>query len=438
MCRHRFIIILIAALMLSACAPVATAVSTPLPTAIPATPTITIVPTITSTPTQSPTTAPTTAITPSGPATCQVTSVVPTPDPTAEAILPAVSGTDWVKGVETASITIIEYADFQDKASAQLSDVLQQILEKYPDEVRLVYRYFPLTEQYDKTLLAAQAAEAAGMQGKFWQFHDLLFASQSEWTSKSSDEFTAWAYEKAAELGLNADQFKQDMLSDTVIAKINSSRSEAKYLNVENITSDPFVFFNGSPIEAPYGLDIFVNIIAYLNLPERAFSTCPPMTIDPNKSYTATIQTEKGNIVIELYANKTPWAVNSFVFLAQNGWYNNSGFFRVIPGFMAQAGDPSNSGLGTPGYSFSDELTPDLRFNKSGVVALANSGRPNTNGSQFFITYAAVPSLDGNYTIFGQVISGMDVFTSLRPRDPDNDVFLFPPDTILSVTIEVK
>ena len=104
---------------------------------------------------------------------------------------------------------------------------------------------------------------------------------------------------------------------------------------------------------------------------------------------------------------------------------------------MVQAGDPSNSGLGNPGYAFKDELTPELRFDKPGVVGMANDG-PDSNGSQFFITYAAAPSLDGKYTVFGQVTSGMDVLSTLRPRNPASDAILLTPDPIVSISIEVK
>jgi cyclophilin family peptidyl-prolyl cis-trans isomerase len=161
------------------------------------------------------------------------------------------------------------------------------------------------------------------------------------------------------------------------------------------------------------------------------------MTVDPTKTYTATLHTEKGDIVMELYPDKAPWAVNSFVFLAQNGWYDGIAFYRVIAGFVAQTGDPSNSGLGSPGYSFTDELDPSLHFDKPGVVAMNNTGA-DSNGSQFFITYTTVPSLDGKYTIFGQVISGMEVLNMMRPRDPSTDSILLPPDPITSITIEVK
>lgn len=437
--RKSGLLILIAAIfILSACAvqPVPTAV--PVPTNLPATATATLPPIPSTTPTDMATPAPTTVILPSGPATCSVISAVPTVDPTAEAYLPTVSKSDWKTGPDSAAITIIEYGDFQDKTSAQLYTILSQLLSKYPEDVSLVFRHFPLTEQLDKDQLAAQAAEAAGEQGKFWEFAKLLYSGQSDWTGKTSDDFTAWADEKAAGLGLNEDQFKATMLADVTIKKVTDSRNESKVLMAAGmVNSDPFLFINGYPIYAPYSLDILSSKIDYFKLSQRAFTACPPMTVDPAKEYTATLHTEKGDIVLDLYADKAPWAVNSFVYLAEQGWYNGSGFYRVIPGFLVQAGDPSNSGLGNPGYTFTDELTPELRFDKPGVVGMANDG-PDSNGSQFFITYAAAPSLDGKYTVFGQVTSGMDVLSTLRPRNPASDAILLTPDPIVSISIEVK
>jgi cyclophilin family peptidyl-prolyl cis-trans isomerase/protein-disulfide isomerase len=439
--KSGIVILFIAAFILSACTPqlAKTAAIPPTSIALLPLPTITPsgVPTIALTPTA--TIVPTAVIPQSGPATCQVVPVVPTPDPTAEVLLPAVNSTDWTYGPDTAAITVIEYGDFQSTASAQLYTVLMSLQKKYPNDLRLVFRQFPLSEQYDKDYLAAQAAEAAGQQGKFWQFANWLYTSQSDWTSKSVDDFTTWAVELAATKGLDSNQFKTDMLADATVNKVTAARSQAVLLiQAGALTTDPFLFFNGAAVFPPYNLDILSGMVDYLELPARAFTTCPPMTVDSSKQYTATIRTEKGDIVIQLYADKAPWAVNSFIFLAEQGWYNNSGFFRVIPGFMAQAGDPSNSGLGNPGYSFSDEFTPDLRFDEPGVVGMANDGQPDTNGSQFFITYAAAPSLDGKYTIFGQVISGMNVLTTLRPRNPASDAILLTPDPILSIIIEVK
>jgi len=130
-------------------------------------------------------------------------------------------------------------------------------------------------------------------------------------------------------------------------------------------------------------------------------------------------------------------AVNSFIYLAQQGWFDNVSWHRVLPNFVAQTGDPTGTGFGGPGYIFNNEVSDSLKFDRAGLVAMANSGA-DTNGSQFFVTYAEAPSLDGGYTIFGEVTSGMDVVQKLTPRDPSQPGELPEGDTILSITIEVK
>ncbi len=143
----------------------------------------------------------------------------------------------------------------------------------------------------------------------------------------------------------------------------------------------------------------------------------PAMEIDPKKSYTAILNTDKGEIHIQLFADKTPRTVNNFVFLARQGFYDGTIFHRVIKDFMAQGGDPTGSGRGGPGYQFNDEFNPSLRHDKPGVLSMANAGA-NTNGSQFFITHVPTPWLDNKHSVFGQVIKGMDVLLSIPPRDP--------------------
>ncbi len=165
------------------------------------------------------------------------------------------------------------------------------------------------------------------------------------------------------------------------------------------------------------------------------YTAPPPMTIDPQKRYIATIVTEKGDIVIELYADKAPKTVNNFVFLAREGFYDGTTFHRVIPGFMAQGGDPTGRGAGGPGYTFEDEFHPDLKHDGPGVLSMANAG-PNTNGSQFFITFDATPWLDGQHTVFGHVIEGMDVLFSISPRDPQTATK--PGDKIITIRIEER
>ena len=165
----------------------------------------------------------------------------------------------------------------------------------------------------------------------------------------------------------------------------------------------------------------------------NTYSAPPPLTIDSSKRYVATLETAKGSIVIELLAADAPRTVNNFVFLAREKFYDNTIFHRVIPGFMAQAGDPTGTGRGGPGYQFADEFNSKLRHDGPGVLSMANAG-PNTNGSQFFITYDATPHLDGRHAVFGKVTGGLDVALSLTPRDPSNPTA--PGDALLSVTIQ--
>ena len=165
----------------------------------------------------------------------------------------------------------------------------------------------------------------------------------------------------------------------------------------------------------------------------KQYDAYPPMTIDVNKKYFATFKLAKGGeFKIQLFPDKAPKTVNSFVFLAREGYYDGTTFHRVLEGFMAQGGDPTGTGGGGPGYQFENEDS-DLTFDKPGVVAMANAGR-DTNGSQFFITFAPVPRLNGGYTIFGQVVEGMDVVNSITRRDPDQNPS-FEGDKIESVTI---
>ena len=168
-------------------------------------------------------------------------------------------------------------------------------------------------------------------------------------------------------------------------------------------------------------------------MPAKSWSKPPEMEIDPKKSYTATFKTDKGDIVIRLFADKTPKTVNNLVFLARQGFYDGTIFHRVIANFMVQGGDPTGTGMGGPGYKFSDEFHPSLRHDKQGILSMANAG-PGTNGSQFFITHGPTPHLDNKHSVFGQVVEGLDVLMSIPPRDPNNRNA--PAVKIIRVTIE--
>ncbi len=157
-------------------------------------------------------------------------------------------------------------------------------------------------------------------------------------------------------------------------------------------------------------------------LKPMSYSASPLMTIDISKQYTATIETGKGNIVLELFASDVSVTVNNFVFLARDGFYDGTTFHRVIPDFMAQGGDPTGTGTGGPGYKFADEFTEHTHV--TGALSMANAGS-NTNGSQYFITYTPQHHLDGKHSVFGQLVDGMDVLKTIENGD-----------TIVRITIE--
>jgi cyclophilin family peptidyl-prolyl cis-trans isomerase len=144
----------------------------------------------------------------------------------------------------------------------------------------------------------------------------------------------------------------------------------------------------------------------------------PAMQIDPKKKYKAQMETDKGTMVIELFADKAPKTVNNFVFLAREGFYEGVMFHRVISNFMVQGGDPTGRGSEVR-YKFEDEFHRSLKHDKQGVLSMANAG-PNTNGSQFFIIHTPTPHLDNRHSVFGQVMEGLDVLMSIPPRDPSN------------------
>jgi len=318
---------------------------------------------------------------------------------------------------------------------------MEQLLKEFSNDLRFVYRQLPLigtpeSPFHDKAALATQASEAAGKQGKFWEMHDLLFSRQSDWSGLSVTDFQQWLIQRAGELDLDVNKFTADLTSTELVNLAQNAWDNAQKIG---LAGTPTLLVNGQvwPGNVAMNAGNLAYVIQLILLEDRQFTQCPPMTIDPTKQYIATLHTEKGDIVIELYADKAPLAVNSFIFLVNNGWFDGVTFHRVIPGLVAQAGDPSGTGYGTPGYAFKNEISPGLKFDGPGVVGMANAGA-DSNGSQFFITYSAQPTWDGKYTIFGHVIQGMDVVTNLAPRDPSKSADLPPGDKILSVTIEER
>ncbi|MBW8010394.1 MAG: thioredoxin domain-containing protein [Chloroflexi bacterium] len=311
--------------------------------------------------------------------------------------------------------------------------MLAQLTGDFPDDVRLVFRHYPLITIHDNAAFAVQAAEAAGLQGEFWAMHDILYTKQAEWTELSMSDFESWLLTEAEALELDVELFASDLVSDELAAKAQL----AWETNLEaGLPGTPIILLNGWPYDGPDDYTSFAFIASVYAIEKLQFSSCPEMSIDPLKQYIATLHTEKGDIVIELFPEIAPRAVNSFIFLAENDWYDNVTFHRVLEGFMAQSGDPSGTGVGGPGYLFDIETSPEVTFDRPGLFAMANAG-PGSNGSQFFITFSATPHLNGQFTIFGEVISGMDVVYSLtlrNPQVPDQPAG----DLILDVSIEVR
>jgi peptidylprolyl isomerase len=165
----------------------------------------------------------------------------------------------------------------------------------------------------------------------------------------------------------------------------------------------------------------------------KSYSAAPPMTIDTQKTYLATITTPRGDIEIKLRPDLAPESVNNFVFLAREGFYNGLTWHRVIQGFMAQGGDPDGTGGGGPGYTIRDEFTDKVLFDRPGIVAMARPSAPDSAGSQFFITTAPAPHLNNQYTIFGEVLKGQEIADTIPLRDPGTATS--PGEQIVKITI---
>ena len=264
-------------------------------------------------------------------------------------------------------------------------------------------------------LLATQAVEAAGMQDKLYEMSDQIFAQQAAWSPMDTVAFETWLVTEAETLGMNKEQFETDLKSDVVIAKVLEYQKQAMDAGV---SYTPFIMVNGRVWE---GTDLpnMRILIQLLREDKNLFPECPPTVLEPGKKYTATIETEIGNIVLALNTDQVPLSANAFVWLVQQGWYDNTTFFNVMRGDPTQieialAGDRTETGYGTAGFSISPEIVSDLSFTQPGTVGFVN-------GNQLFISYSALPKLSGRYTVLGNVIEGMDVAESLTITTIDSE-----------------
>jgi len=256
----------------------------------------------------------------------------------------------------------------------------------------------------------------------------------------STDEARQFFIDLAVELGLDGEAFAAALDNGDFAAYVSDSEQEAAALG---LPGTPAAIVNGQifPGESlPRDFEAweaFVNDeIKVQQLKGRQFQSAPAMSINTDARYLAHVEMANGGaFTIELLPKSAPQTVNSFVFLAREGWFDGVTFHRVLPGFVAQTGDPTGTGRGGPGYMIPNEIDRTLSHNAKGMVAMANAG-PNTNGSQWYITYGDVSQLDGSYTIFGRVIEGMDVVEAITPRDPSRNPNAPAGDVIARITIE--
>ena len=364
---------------------------------------------------------------------CGTISSLPTPDAAVASLFPPIDEDDMILGREGAATTFIIYADYQDPASAEFYSVLRELGEKYPEELRIVYRDFPMVTNpgHEKAGFAAHAAHAADLQGEFWEMQALLFEQQEIWAPLTEASFIDWLAEESEKIGIDSEKLLADMQGEDIVERVRQAFINGQEIG---IPFTPFLLINGQIHDNLLDFNTLDTIVGLYALGEKQFEDCPPQVVDPSKEYLATLETEKGEIIIQFYPRQAPHTVNNFIFLAKEGWYDDISFHRVLPDYFAETGDPSGTGHGNPGYYFENEIDPTLSFNRPGVVAMKNVGT-GTNGSIFFIAYDAIPAYDGKFTIFGQVLSGMDVLEALTPRDPQFGETLPVGDTLISVTI---
>lgn len=370
-------------------------------------------------------------------------TILPTRLPTVIVTLPPRTPTpdlgsaDHDLGLADAYLHIVHYGDLQSEASLLTARALLRLYTQFPDQIRLTWRHFPQPEN-DKAFLAAQALEAAAAQGAFWALHDLLFAEQAAWRTLPPEQFRAALPSYAERAGIsNLTAFNAALDSQTYAATVKRAVEEARR---RGLRAAPAITLQGQPYSGRLDERALNDAARLVLLRQRQFEKQPALQIDLDATYIATLYTEKGEVEIELFTRAAPVAVNNFVFLARQGWYDGI-TFHLVTDDIVQTGDPSGSGGGMAGYFIADEHDNGLTFDREGLVAMANQrGVPNSASAQFFITLAPQPQEGFNrqYTIFGRVRRGMDVLRSLTKRDPFDALrFPNPPpgDTLLRVAI---
>ena len=299
-----------------------------------------------------------------------------------KAVLGEVTEDDWALGPEDAVMTLIEYADFQCPYCSRAGLIALEFQAAHPDEVRYVYRHFPLSF-HEKAPMSAYAADAAGKQGLFFEAERWLYETQSDWTYlETLEAFDAWLRENIQTVlpDLDYEKWTADYESEEVRAVVDASFDK---VNATGLISGTPTFF-ANFYQTSYDLAVLEQYIDLFKMQKNYRTACPVMALEEGKEYRAVLHTTEGDVVIDLFEEEAPNLVSSFMALAADGFYNGNTFHNVVEGFIAQTGDPSATGVGLAGYYLEDENLNNGGFNEPGAVAMANTGE-DKNSSQFFL-----------------------------------------------------
>lgn len=364
----------------------------------------------------------------------------PTPAPKVAACTPYplnLTADEHVLGNANASAVILEYGDFQCPSCAAFHSGFKSTFNTLSDTIKLVFRHYPLP-QHDKAVITAQAAEAAALQGKFWEMHDLLFEKQADWADKPVSEITATLKTYAEELKLDVAKFETDLASPEVAARV---QQDADTGTAAQIQGTPTIFLDGrqAPAEAFTAPDTAEQLKTYAAERANQLASASTKTFDfkqpeqvtnKDSKYVLTITTSKGDIVAELDPSLAPVNVNSTVFLAQQGYFDGAPI--VLNDSQVGAvltGNPTTTG--NPGYECDFETPQAGAMTQPGVIALYGSA--DKTAPQFIVTYSPTQELDGRFSVIGQITAGLDIAKQLVVGDGTT-----PGDTITAVKVEEK
>ena len=342
-----------------------------------------------------------------------------------------VTETDLAYGPQDAKYTFITYSNFTCSYCALLEPILEELQAMYPEDVRVVFRY---VTNSDVSILAAKAAEAANIQGKFSEMKDVLFDNQATWYYFSDDEFRTWLDEQATSFDMDVEQFNADLDSEEIDNLITSNRANVDKVG---IVGTPTLFVNNRSYTQSRSLSLFAIMISVMENSDSELGSCPTIDTNLTGDLQAVISTDKGDIVVDLYEDEAPYAVAYFKYLAENGWYDNNQIFISTDEYVI-SGDPTNTSYGGPGFVFYSEVSENQTLDEEGLLVSFNRLGTGYNSGLFMLTKSAVADFSGEFTIFGKVTEGMDILQNMTERafyiDPSEPFF----DSITTITIQEK